>query len=719
MGYDELDREEFDPYSFLESCVGDASRLTLDNVHNEMLEITRCTQLDIKTLLSKISNLVKEPELEGWQKGLDRTATTLQAQNIELSECCKSIQHEAQSVANDLLPYVSAKKNLVHSIQLLQEWIKLREGVGALRFALNCHNGEEICTFAILCEETSKSLDYASSPAKLKCLLDEYRGLRPYIDTFACSTFGKCIEGPSLESHSTLQELRTVITMVSTLDSSCLPIIIAQFVNSQVAKQAADLSRTKQLSSIFTLERHYAWIRKFFADYQRKFSDLFPASWRLPERVLNEVLQEIREVALSALTPENISRPDILKRVYSKAKTFELEVEKWLMENTFPSRFKEEYVAIGKYNETHIPDCPNLPNISGFLTDIFEGYLQGLISDAKYKFEEHFAEISASKEIAEKSDPSSGCLSFALDTFNLINVQLQSLVKLSDSHVLTSLASIWENAIVQCSNIMRDNLLGSTERRSLRNWVVIMNTSSECRNLTFALCKKLEKFTIDIDRTFSNAQKSLNEVLDRGIEHVLVLLDATLAHALRMFRQQNWNRVAFPECVPQGTSYIDLLMVEVNKLLEQIRTCNLTLFTKVCHVFVERMFVLLRESLLKVKRVSSDGAMQIRIDLQSLLNKLGDLFQNHLAYRKDTLETNSETKTQLARKEFAALDILLKLATVPSTEILSLYAFANENSQITLPEFITLLKMRGFCELDREDILRRLISDNSGNSMPD
>lgn len=206
----------------------------------------------------------------------------------------------------------------------------------------------------------------------------------------------------------------------------------------------------------------------------------------------------------------------------------------------------------------------------------------------------------------------------------------------------------------------------------------VIATCEYCSETVEAL-QDLIRDTIDKDYEskidMSNEQEAFHDVTAKAVRILVSGMEMRLDAAFKMMSATNWSTL---EAVGEESSYVRLIHEEIHPFVTTVRELLPTsYFRSFCDKFANNFTKAYYETIMRMKRISENGAQQLLLDvynLKTLLLKLPVLEKPRSVHSpKKTVAAGSTIApalyTKMVQKQFKQIETVLKLVGTP-TELL-------------------------------------------------
>ena len=356
----------------------------------------------------------------------------------------------------------------------------------------------------------------------------------------------------------------------------------------------------------------------------------------------------------------------------------------------------------------------------GKASSVFEAYMEPYISLERQNMSEQLAK--AAKDTAVDSRGELPVFTTSTDLFVYIKNSVTRCTVLSKDRTFFLLYEVFRESLEKYSKVMyqkmpssvsttgsfafgSSNILSSTVQYRIPQGeeVTICHVINTCEYCSETIDALQELITEQISEIFkgkidmSSVQDSFNETLARAIQILAAGLESRIESSLKEISNTSWGSV---ELVGEESDYVRSMHKEIESFVDIVRELiPASYFKNFCDKFSYVIINSFMSALSRIKRISESGTQQLLLDvynLKTLILKLAVIGQNPAP----------AMYTKTVSKEFARIEVLLKLVGTPSELLPDM--FMSTWTSGTSNDLQLIMDMKGLPKKDQNSILEKV-----------
>ncbi|XP_061726876.1 vacuolar protein sorting-associated protein 53 homolog [Cydia pomonella] len=699
-GTEQFDSEEFDAVSYINRVF--PTEQSLAGVDSAA---ARC-EMRLAGVEADIRRLVRDQA----QQRQDGHEALLQAQQCiaDLALQVTDINKKAgrsESMVREITAEIKqldrAKSNLTAAITALNHYHMLCGAATSLRAMASQRQYSALlpplqAVMQVL-EHFSRYRDIRS----LSALRDDVTALRHALAAQILADFKEAFTAgkASTVSAKTLSEACGV---VDALEPKVKRELLTWFTTMQLQEYEHLFSAEQECARLAHVERRYAWLKRHLLAFEDGAGHVFPASWRLSERIAAHFC-EVTKTQLTALLAARRSELDVKLLLYAIQKTYAFEL-------LLHKRFQDDGATLPDSAELNVdPQAvfdadakdpgtmggaarPGGPWV-GIIGSCFEPYLSIYISSLDSNLASLMDRfIQDAKTPAAPTAPAAeagAVLSSCADLFLFYKKCLVQCAHLTTGEPMLELAGVFQKylreyasavlraavpraapaALTLVANLhgLATNQPASTQRYSaaeISRVTSVITTAEYCLETTVHLQQKLKekvapRLAARIDLTAE--QELFHALIADCIAALVGELEAACEPALQAMARAAWLHV---QTVGDGSAYVAQLVLQLAGAVPALRdqlAGSRKYFTQFCIRFANSFIPKFIQNIYKCKPISTAGAEQLLLDTHMLKTALLDL----PSIGSEVKRPAPATYTKVVIKLMTKAEMILKLVMAP------------------------------------------------------
>ncbi|KAL1916446.1 uncharacterized protein VTP21DRAFT_5637 [Calcarisporiella thermophila] len=698
---DPLDRIRFDPVDYLNELF--PNDLTgLEDAMHDFDE--RIVQMEEETREYTRAHRGKDGELKDTQDAIQQLFQRIG----HIKEKAGRAEQMVQDITSEIKALDYAKRHLTISITTIKRLQMLVTAVEQLKIMSQQKHYKEVSRLLQAVFELSEYFTSFRNISSIGTLLSSLNEIQEELRTQTFEDFEKGFskDGTLVEGKKNL--LQSACLVVDVLGDEARNKIMDWYSQLQLQDYQAIFRPNEEVSELDNVSRRYAWLRRMLKACDEDHSDIFPASWKIQERVC-EKFCDITSGNLS----EQLSRSSTMD-VKVLLRALQLTIE---FENQLARRFTRMDVSQVMTETQEEFEHGFTKRISA----CFDPYL-GIFVDVEDKT---LAEMITSYKInpISEEDASMSVLSSSTDLFYFYRETIQRCAKLSNRKPFYDLSLTLSKWLRVYANDVLIGKLTRDERRTptpeeLRVICLVLNTADYCFNTTSQLEEKLKqkisdeyKEQIDLEKereVFLEAASSCIRALVRGIEQCY-------EPALSAMARIPWAQL---ELVGDQSDYVSIFQSTLSSCAVVVRRTisNNRYFRNFCDKFVESFVNKYLGNMMKCRPISEVGAEQMLLDAHALKTTLLEM----TSMGADNPAPPPSTFVKHVERSMRKIDTLLKVVLTPPDPPEGIvenyiYLIGDKNSG----NFQKILELKGLKKSEQSSLIDTFQQRTSGLNISD
>ncbi|XP_039748041.1 uncharacterized protein LOC120625145 [Pararge aegeria] len=661
-----------------------------------------------------------------------RCVADLALQVADINKKAERSEGMVREITAEIKQLDCAKWNLTAAITALNHLHMLAGGAAALRSAAQRRQYKELLLPLQAIMEVLQQLRLYRDIRELNALRDDVHAVRAQLATQILADFKDALTGggKGAVSQRTLAEACGV---VDALEPAVKHELIQWFLASQLQEYEHLFSSEQECAWISFVERRYAWLKKYLLRFEESLAAIFPASWRLSERLAHRFCKTTRAALAGAMRARR-GELDVKLLLFAVQKTynFELLLHKRFLGTELGSEGADEESSKLAFDdddkeEPRTGAAQGSPWV-GLIGICFEPHLSLYITSLDTNLRalmDRFIQ-DARGAGADGADGAGGAgsgagavMSSCADLFLFYKKCLAQCAALSTGEPMLELSGVFGKYLREYAGVLqaalpraaagvpalvsnlhtllRDDASAQRYTRpELCKITSVITTSEYCLETTVHLEQKLKEkiapaLADKIDLT--PEQDLFHKMISNCIQLLVQDLELACEPALQAMTKISWLHF---DNVGDQSSYVTQIIMHLKNTVPNLRdnlASSRKYFTQFCIRFANSFIPKFIQNIYKCKPISTVGSEQLLLDTHMLKTALLEL----PSIGSDVKRSAPTTYTKVVIKLMTKAEMILKLVMAPLDG--NLEGFVSQFLQLlpesTIAEFHKVLDMKG------------------------
>ncbi|CAK1549088.1 unnamed protein product [Leptosia nina] len=738
-GTEQFDSDEFDAVSYINKVF--PTEQSLSGVETAA---ARC-EFHLAAVQHDIRRLVQaqhDQRISGHEALLEarKCISELALQVTDINKKAERSESMVREITSEIKQLDCAKWNLTAAITALNHLHMLVGGAAALRTLAQNRQYKELVLPLQAIMEVLQHLECYRDIPELNKLRDELHTIRADLATQILADFKQCFTGggKSGVSHRTLSEACGVVDV---LDPKVKQDLLKWFISLQLQEYEHLFSSEQEHAWLAHIARRYAWLKRHLLSVEQSLANLFPAPWRLSERIAHQFCKITRDNLTSLMsTRRNELDCKLLLYAIQQTHNFELLLHKRFIGTELGSETVETHNNNEISFEEYIENVEDMTSQKspwvGLVGGCFEAHLSLYISSLDTNLRslmDRFIQEAKSMELSDTAEGSGsgGVLASCADLFLFYKKCLAQCARLSTGEPMLELAGVFgkylreyascvlqsalprnsgsnasgnstvslstvPNIVTNLHTFLRDDSTVRYTKQEIAKITSVITTSEYCLETTVHLEQKLkEKITPTLAEKIDLGpeQDLFHKMISTCIQLLVQDLELACEPALQAMTKISWLHF---DNVGDQSSYVTQIIMHLKNTVPILRdnlASSRKYFTQFCIRFANSFIPKFIQNVYKCKPISTVGSEQLLLDTHMLKTALLEL----PSIGSEVKRQAPTTYTKVVIKLMTKAEMILKLVMAPLDN--NLDGFVSQFLQLlpesTIAEFHKVLDMKG------------------------
>ncbi|CAF0997701.1 unnamed protein product [Brachionus calyciflorus] len=756
---DPLDNPDFDLDEYINELF--PNEQSLSNID----EVIKKDKLKIKRLDDEIRSIIHnqtesaengKTSLEDAQKAIMH----LFSQIKDIKSKAEKSEEMVKEITRDIKQLDVAKKNISHSITILNHLYFLLEGVEQLEELIQAGKSNQMGEMAGVLERVINVIDHFEPYNHIEHiaeLAERVKKIKSELSVKIKKDFEDFFSNPFQKMVA--QHGHDLCKCLDVLDQKLKNDLVKWFLKKELSEYTVLFEESQENSWLDKIDRRYSWIKKTLAEFEEKYNKIFPSTWDMSERLAVDFCEITKRELTNIMNKRKLEIDNkLLTFAIQRTTNFEQILTKNFLGRSVP---KPANVQLDNEKNEWKPFMGMISQCFDAHFDIFVNYTDITLADLINRFIEDVKLNGFPKIVGEDSSNLhnsaadlfifyKNCMSQCLQLFtnNTLLCKLtltfqkylreyankvlsNSLPKLSSSS-LSSYSSISGAATNLLQNFQIQNMLkesqGSTisnplssESKKLNETEIcricsILCTAEYCLDTTqqledklrekvsvssmYGLIIKLDPKQVELNSkkiNLNNEKDIFSGVISNCIQLLVQDLENSCEPALTAMSKISWQTYS---TVGDQSTYVTAVINHLKNFVPLVRD-NLVnsrkYFTQFCSKFANNLMHKYLNNIFKCKLVSQAGIEQLLLDTHSLKTALMDMPTVNSSVSRKAPSTYSK----IILKEMGRAEMILKSLMTPGEPAV---AFVDNYLRLItdhdLETFRAVVEMKGYKKND-------------------
>lgn len=588
----------------------------------------------------------------------------------ELFERIKAIKGKAQQsetlvsdVCRDIKSLDIAKRNLTCTVTALKRLVMLVTALEQLRTLSSCRQYHEASGLIHAIEELAGHFQELSHVARVADLLERKAAILSDLRTQLLEDYASLL-GPA---HARPQGIEAARYCVDAMGPSMRREVITRFCLRLLEDYKEIFQPPKETSGLENAERRYVWLKRTLREYDEKYDDHFPKSWRVPCglcehfcHVTRQHLVEVLSMSHHTVDPElmvrvlrlSISEENALARKYpvegTPALAEPLESPDHL-EGAAGFGFKYPDV-LGKTpkdgsagKEQAKEDVEFAPRFRGIISECFDAYLGSWVQHEEKQLLDKLEKMTApgvdkivGQDQNDYNDEEEGGLeprylySSAPEFFSEMKGSMTKCSGFSTHQTLFDVFQVFRKVLGQYVERLHNQLPAKVscllDNNAVQGVCCVIGTAEYSEETLPQLRDSMQRV---IDPTFfdkisfSAEEELLTGVVSRAMQVLVHSVSCSLDEAFIKMTEPPGKWAQYSQDVGDQSAYVSDISERLSRTFEPIAQYLSKLHYRFfCNKFVQAFVTRFISEIYKCKKISEQGAQQLLLDTSLIKTSL-------------------------------------------------------------------------------------------------
>ncbi|XP_045508313.1 vacuolar protein sorting-associated protein 53 homolog [Colias croceus] len=737
-GTEQFDSDEFDAVSYINRVF--PTEQSLSGVETAA---ARC-EFRLAAVQHDIRRLVRaqhDQRIAGHEALLEaqKCISELALQVTDINKKAERSESMVRKITSEIKQLDCAKWNLTAAITALNHLHMLAGGAASLRALATSRQYKELVLPLQAIMEVLEHLECYREIRELNALREEVHAIRADLAAQILQDFKQAFTGAAAGAVSA-RTLGDACGALDALQPRARTDLLAWLVRLQLQEYEHLFSAEQEQAWLSHVSRRYAWLKKHLLSFEQTLANVFPAHWRLSERIAYQFCKVTRD-SLTSLMAARRSELDCKLLLYAIQQThnFELLLHKRFI-GTEPNT--ETLEASGGVKEISFDDENETPEQTegqntnsspwlGLIGSCFEPhlslYIQSLDTNLR-SLMDRFIQEAKTMELSEVSETGSGAggvLASCADLFLFYKKCLAQCARLSTGEPMIELAGVFQKylreyarnvlhscvphahthahahtltvpALVTNLHTFLNDATHRYTKQEIAKITSVITTSEYCLETTVHLEEKLKE---KVSPALANKidlgpeQDLFHKMISTCIQLLVQDLELACDPALQAMTKISWLHF---DTVGDQSSYITQIIMHLKNTVPVLRdnlASSRKYFTQFCIRFANSFIPKFIQNIYKCKPISTVGSEQLLLDTHMLKTALLEL----PSIGSEVKRQAPTTYTKVVIKLMTKAEMILKLVMAPLDN--NLEGFVGQFLQLlpesTIAEFHKVLDMKG------------------------
>eukprot|EP00052_Salpingoeca_macrocollata_P024764 m.223021 g.223021 ORF g.223021 m.223021 type:complete len:878 (+) comp22314_c4_seq5:1676-4309(+) len=674
-------------------------------------------------------------------------------------------EHMVQEITRDIKSLDYAKRHLTSSITTLNHLHMLVGGVESLHIMSKERQYRDAANLLSAVVNVMEHFQQHMEVERVKDLHRKIEAIQRSLGAQITSEFHAAFKNGTLERGAKVEQLTEGCCVLDVLDPSYKEAVVGWFVQLQLKDYQSVFNPSAEAAWVDKIDRRYAWFKRTLASYMESCAEIFPEEWTVPELIAVRFC-ELTRSELARLLHDRHADLDVKLLLFALVKTTQFEqwlVSRFRRSivSSAPeekaAREPEDTEALEDVDESTLTDAdrvrlkylrhrkatqqaarveeektePKGPEkkgtiessqltISVVFSECMDVYIDAQDRALADMIEQFVRNFKGDLPSENDTDDANKVLPSCADLFLFFKNCMLQCAQLT-SQTMFELYKVFKRYLkayaqrVLTANIPKSSTLSSilykdTEvRLSTEELFIvccILNTAEYCLETTRQLQDKLQE-KVEADRAndvdLNDEQDLFHEVISNCIQLLVRALETQCEPALTAMTKLRWDAV---EEVGDTSPYVSQMGKHVAQVVPLIRTTlsdSRKYFTNFCLKFVQAFIPRIIMHLYKCKNVTSVGAEQLLLDMQSVRMLLLEMPSIGSAVARKPPTSYTRFVTSGMTKSEMILKVLMSPHDPPNLYVQDYLKLIGEEEG--LPAFQRILDMKGLKKGEQHALL--------------
>ncbi|CAH4031950.1 unnamed protein product [Pieris brassicae] len=650
----------------------------------------------------------------------------LSLQVADINKKSERSEGMVREITSEIKQLDCAKWNLTAAITALNHLHMLAGGAASLRTLAQNRQYKELVLPLQAIMEVLQHLENYRDIRELNALREEVHSIRANLAEQILADFKQAFTGGS-KSTISQRTLSEACGVVDVLDPKVRQDLLKWFIGLELQEYEHLFSPEQECAWLPQIARRYSWLKKHLLAVEQTKGAIFPAAWRLSERIAHHFCKITRE-SLTSLMSSRRNEIDCKLLLYAIQQThnFELLLHKRFIGTELGPEAEAnlEEISFDDYIENIEDVTSHKSPWVGVVGKCFEEHLSLYISSLDNNLRslmDRFIQEAKNIEISDcEGSGSGGVLASCADLFLFYKKCLAQCATLSTGDPMLELSAVFGKYLREYAGSVLQNALPRSNSNTVNNIVTnihtflkdesvvrytkqeiskitsVITTSEYCLETTVHLEQKLKE---KIHPSLSNKidlgpeQDLFHKMISTCIQILVQDLELACEPALCSMTKISWLHF---DTVGDQSSYITQAIMHLKNSIPILRdnlASSRKYFTQFCIRFANSFIPKFIQNIYKCKPISTVGSEQLLLDTHMLKTVLLEL----PSLGSDVKRQAPTTYTKVVIKLMTKAEMILKLVMAPLDN--NLEGFVAQFLQLlpdsTLVEFHKVLDMKG------------------------
>eukprot|EP00730_Choanoeca_flexa_P002597 TRINITY_DN11107_c0_g1_i5.p1 TRINITY_DN11107_c0_g1~~TRINITY_DN11107_c0_g1_i5.p1 ORF type:complete len:881 (+),score=282.96 TRINITY_DN11107_c0_g1_i5:79-2643(+) len=765
---DDLDDPDFDPVAYINKLFPTEHSLAeLDESISSTKKKLRVLDTDIQSgiRLQSRHGLEGRQALTTAQSGM----LELMQRITSIGEKAQASEQMVKEITRDIKSLDLAKRNLTQSITTLNHLHMLVGGVDQLESMVDNRLYSDAANLLGAAVNVLEHFDSYKNVPQIIELTSRIESIKRKLKGQISTEFRKVYRAPEPDFSDYRRDmLQEACAVLDVLDESVRDELLDWFVDLQLRDYGRTFEISGEQAWLDKVDRRFAWFKRMVAGYLEHSHTLFPQAWQVPQRLALKFCQQT-QAQLGKLIKERRDEIDVKLLLFAVQKTtqFELWLASKFKSSTVEEddddseedeedeeedeamdeadEIRRKYLRHRKERERKLrreakglpADAPRKPKktkvspfvnaISHVYTSCLDIYVTAQADNLATMLDQFNSDFKSSLVFPDDDgthDEGAQVLPSSGDMFIFFRNAMVQCSALSNEQPLFDLHNVFKNTLSNyASTILKGNLPKASSIAQLlmkeaeirltpqEIYLVcsILNTADYCQGTAVQLEEKFveklaDQYKEKVD--MKEEQDAFNDIISTCTQVLVRALESQCEPGLSVMVKTRWD--SFEE-VGDTSPFVSQIGKHISATVPLVRTylgaSNRKYFTNFCLKFVNSFGPRLVTTVKKCKHVTTVGAEQLLMDMQSTRTALMELPSVGSA----TARRAPAHYAKFVREHMLKAEMILKFLMNPVTDVdPSLYVqdyVQLVGSEDGLAGFQRVLEMKGLKKSEQQPFL--------------
>ena len=658
---DPLDDPNFNIVNYINTLFPtEQSLASIDDVVGKICQKTQSLDEEIRSVIRTQTETTSDGNAALGEA--ENAIETLFVRILDIKEKADQSERMVKEITRDIKKLDNAKRNLTTAITTLNHLQMLVSGIDSLQHLSRKRQYGEVASLLEGLLDVLVYLDKYNAIPEINELSNQMTTLQTSLGEQILGDFKDAFK-PGGNPVAASKQLSEACRVVNILEPKYKKDLLTWFIELQLQEYLVLFSPDQDSAWLDKIDRRFSWIKKTLADFEQKFTHIFPPHWMVGKSMCTEFCKITRD-ELTKVMKNRQNEIEVKLLLFAIQRTTNFEE---LMSKKFAK--DSETLAQSKPSVPHEIDDETCGAFSGAISRSFEPYLHIYIESLDKNLGEMIARFSADVKrnpVPQATDEQAVTLPCCADFFVYYKKCLIQCCQLSTGTSLLSLTQIFakylnefahrvllmnlpNKATIKESGIginlganltsllsEKDSSSAKLTQDEVRLCCVLLSSAEYCLETAVQLEEKLKtKINPDLQEkvSFASQYDSFHNVISACIQLLVQDLENSCEPPLVAMSKLNW--LAF-DSVRDTSNYVNAINTHIKSTVPIIRDCLASArkyFTQFCVKFVNSFIPKFISYVVKCKplisfvgsEIRTFGAEQLLLDTHSLKTILMDL----------------------------------------------------------------------------------------------